>query len=198
MPRVSQEESFPKKVLLDVLHATGMILTCACHLPSAAYLDRKTYEAICKAKERRAVWQALKRLEKQKLLSVEKKGERVVIEFTAKGKTAILQENIRQIKELLPRGEYCVVCFDVPEQIRHVRWFLRDFLKEAGFEKVQKSVWRSPYNVIEPFYELVQTMDIEDWIQIFQAKQVTQLSKNKPWISLKKQRALLKQRRKTQ
>lgn len=145
-----------------------MFLGSAGHLPSIAYMNRRSYERICAARERREARQMLKRLEQQKLIAVRKRGEDVVITLSAKGKTAALKQHLKNISKKLPRGTYCLVSFDIPEDVQGTRRVLRDFLKyDLGFEKIHKSVWRCNYDIVKELRELIHILKIEDWVKIF-------------------------------
>ena len=52
-------------------------------------------------------------------------------------------------------GRWRVVIFDVPEQRRHDRYFLRQQLKAMDFHLLHKSVWVSPYDPPPFFRELL-------------------------------------------
>jgi len=73
----------------------------------------------------------------------------------------------------LPDGRECLVSFDVPEHVRNVRWHIRRLLKNAGFEMVHKSLWKSKSDVVKDFVELIGYLGIQDWIKVYVAEQKT-------------------------
>lgn len=171
MAKVAWKDSNTRSILLDILHATGMVLSSAGHLPSHAYMDRETYNRICAAYERKMARQTLQRMQEQKLLAVKELGERVRIELTPAGKCEVLKIHIRRKQALLPRGEYCLVSFDVPEATRHTREAFRNFLKEVKFERVHHSVWKTRRDVLVPLQELICNLKVERWVKVFRARE---------------------------
>ncbi len=159
-----------KDFFLDLLYLTEVVLTSAGRL-SSAELDRETYEILCKEYEERKARQMLWRLKKQKLLEIRERGEKVIIRLTSKGRTEALKHRIRSVQKKLPPGTWCLVSFDIPEVTKSTRWFLRDFLKQAGFKQVHQSAWCSDRAVIQELRELVRALDIEDWVKVYRARE---------------------------
>ncbi len=59
-----------------------------------------------------------------------------------------------------------MVVFDVPESERHVRDTLRWILSECGFSMLQRSVWMTDKDVVEPLCALLQGANLDRWIRI--------------------------------
>lgn len=70
-------------------------------------------------------------------------------------------------------GQWRIVMFDIEETERRKRNFLRRKLKEMGFKQLQKSVWVSPFDVIEEVRELVNDNNLHQNFWYFWANSVT-------------------------
>lgn len=81
--------------------------------------------------------------------------------LTPKGEVKLLQlEMIETVQRpLLPGGQWLIVFFDVPEDQRRMRDFLRSQLRFLGFEPVQKSVWVTRTDV---------RLQLRKWLEVHQ------------------------------
>ncbi len=92
----------------------------------------------------------LKNLEKKELIQIiEKNGEAHV--YLKSGWTpVILKYSLKPLLTLKRRkkrwnGKWFIIIFDVPEDQRNKRDYLRNFLREIGFYQYQQSVYIFPY-----------------------------------------------------
>ncbi|MBU0531609.1 hypothetical protein KJ910_03940 [Patescibacteria group bacterium] len=114
---------------------------------------------------------AQKRLVEQELIHLDEIGDAVVVKLSTRGRVEALKNRICETKKQLTKGRACLVIFDIPEHVRNVRWCLRSILKEAGFQNVQLSVWKTEKDIIHDFRELIGELKISDWVQVYVAKQ---------------------------
>lgn len=103
-------------------------------------------QKIPKAKIKRA----LKNLEKNKLLFIEEKNNEIYVHIKDKYNPLILKYSIKSLLEFKKKvkkwkGKWFMVFFDVPEEERIKRDYLRKFLTDLGFYQYQKSVYLFPY-----------------------------------------------------
>ena len=95
------------------------------------------------------VKRTLKLLEKRKILNLVIKNSEVYIEVEDAWNKEILKYSIQSLlamrKKLKWQGKWFLVIFDVPEEQRNKRYYLRKFLKEIGFYQYQQSVYVFPY-----------------------------------------------------
>ncbi|KKP87314.1 MAG: Transcriptional regulator, PaaX family [Candidatus Roizmanbacteria bacterium GW2011_GWA2_35_8] len=95
------------------------------------------------------VKRTLKLLEKRKILNLEIKNNEVYVEVEDIWNIEILKYSIQSLfemrKKLKWQGKWFLVIFDVPEEQRNKRYYLRKFLKEIGFYQYQQSVYVFPY-----------------------------------------------------
>lgn len=64
-------------------------------------------------------------------------------------------------------GRWQMVVFDIPEKSRKTRDRFRDSLKSLGYKQLQKSIWVSPYEVVERTKEIIRSLNIEDDARLF-------------------------------
>jgi len=65
----------------------------------------------------------------------------------------------------------CLVVFDIPERLKKQRNILRKFLKDCDFNRLQKSVWVTKFDVGDLLTDLFKRMGVEKWIKIFICKE---------------------------
>ena len=111
-----------------------------------------------------------KRLVEQELLELEEVENNMYLKLTSRGKIEAIKDLIINTKVELPIGEKCLVSFDIPEHIRNIRWHIRKFLKDAGFEMVHLSLWQSTKDVAENMVCLVKELGATKWIKVFKTK----------------------------
>ncbi len=91
----------------------------------------------------------LKQLEKKKLIQIERKGEEISVTVKNKDDVSILKYSLREVLNLKKKkkwqGKWFIVVFDVPEEERNKRNYLRSFLKEISFYPYNQSVYVFPY-----------------------------------------------------
>lgn len=94
--------------------------------------------------------------------------------LTPKGMGKILKIK-RRIKNKKKRrdGHLIMIIFDIPENKRMKRDFLRSVLMELGYEPLQKSVWVSPYDVYKETEEAVRSYKIIPYVKLFLIKELT-------------------------
>lgn len=94
---------------------------------------------------------AIKRLERQKLISISEAKGLTRIELLDKGRKRILTYRIEELKLKRSKwdGVWRLVIFDIPEKRRVARDFLRAKLRELGFYQLQKSVLITPWECKE-------------------------------------------------
>lgn len=92
----------------------------------------------------------LANLERKEIIAIEEKGEEVYVHIKDKNNISILRYSIKALldsrrKRQKWNSKWVLVFFDVPEQQRNKRDYLRKFLKDLGFYQYQKSVYLFPY-----------------------------------------------------
>lgn len=126
---------------------------------------------------------ALTRLVKKGFIRFENIGRKKYARITEKGKSFLLYEQQRAALSTGQRRRwdkrFRIVMFDVPERRRPIRIKLRTTMKQAGFLRLQDSVWVYPYDC-EDFiallkadlhigkdvlYTVVEKIENDDWIR---------------------------------
>lgn len=91
----------------------------------------------------------LKQLEKRRLIHLERKGEDVYVTLKNKNDISVIKYSLREIMNLKRKKEWkkkwFMVAFDVPEEERKKRNYVRGFLREIGFYPYNQSVYVFPY-----------------------------------------------------
>lgn len=94
---------------------------------------------------------------------IEKKG-RTTYKITEKGRNCL--EKFLFDKETWD-GKWRIVIFDIPEEKKKLREMLRRTLKNSGFKQLQRSVWVSPFDVLDEMEQLVEDHDLHDCLWYF-------------------------------
>jgi len=121
---------------------------------------------------RRKAFELIRRLKIAGYIEMEKRGKKAAYTLTDKGKVKIIKYKISQCK-LLPKGQFVMVIFDIPESQRRLRNELRWVLKQNKFIPVQLSVWASKQRVYKEIKDLIFELGIEKWVTIFYAHDIS-------------------------
>ena len=87
--------------------------------------------------------------------------------LTSKAKARIFKIKSKNIKrKKLPKGQWLMVFFDIPETRRRDRNFLRSVLINLGFEQLQKSVWISPFDTQELLRDFIRDNNLGQFVKL--------------------------------
>ncbi|MFH1142238.1 MAG: hypothetical protein ABIH67_04020 [Candidatus Uhrbacteria bacterium] len=167
---MSEAVSNTKEFFLDMLYMFGVFLASGYSIPPQFVCDRYAYKRYCERWERNERYRILRDLKQQKLLRIQRKGDKVILELTQKGRAEALKQRMIKDKNVLPENIFCLVSFDIPEYTRKSRDVLRNFLKNIGFKQLHQSAWYSNIDLVEPMCELIKELKIEKWVVVFRAK----------------------------
>lgn len=174
-----------KKILVGILEHTLDCVETFADAFKYPHICQNNYQDDCykfigetkRVQDRKYLKEELRRLKNQKFIEERKRGNRLILCLTDKGKKAALRHQITECNKLL-KNKYYVVVFDIPESERNVRFFFRRFLKEADFVQLQKSVWVTQKEIFKPLKELIQAAEAEKWIHIITAADISNFSFN--------------------
>lgn len=110
-------------------------------------LPRAEVDAIERSVERRKKRWLLAQLKRRKLIEEQERGMRLSYALTKKARIELLIFSLRKKKAPLPRGQFCMVTYDIPESHRTTRALFRRLLKASGFIRIHGSVWVSQTDV---------------------------------------------------
>mgnify|MGYP003382223627 CR=1 FL=1 len=80
---------------------------------------------------------------------------------------AYIEKAQRNSVQRLQDGQSMLVIYDIPEDLAPKRRELRSLLRELEFAQVQKSVWQTPYNHLEPVLATIAMLHIKPYVQVF-------------------------------
>jgi len=124
-----------------------------------------------KAQERKWERGIINRLKQKELIEIEKRAGEVFVALTQEGAKEYLRQKVFAA-DLYEDDHECLVVFDVPESKRKVRKMLREFLSDAGFIPIQKSVWISKFMAGEALGRLFSTTETRHWIRIYEVREL--------------------------
>lgn len=102
--------------------------------------------------------QAIKDLSKMNYIKIDKNNKKVYL--IDKGALELLRFKILRSRPEWDK-KWRMIIFDIPENRRRQRDFLRKRLKWLGFKELQKSVWIFPYDIRKEIEELLTICDFE-------------------------------------
>lgn len=143
-----------RKVL--TLLGAGTVLTLSFLIAPTAAMLAKPFLDEKRARERDAWKQfnprylrtTIKRLQKEKIVTVENRDGEEIVTLTKHGKRRILTYSLETLSIEKPATwdeRWRLVIYDVPKLKRHLRDLFRETLKNLGFYQLQESVWLYPY-----------------------------------------------------
>ncbi len=124
------------------------------------YLDKLERET---GASRNTLHVTISRAKRAGLLRVDKQGQLVT---TWRGKLKL---------KLRPQGKLrhnLIIIFDIPENQRHNRDTLRSYLRSTYCEQVQKSVWKTKFDIHDELLEVINDLDISPYVTVFVADEV--------------------------
>jgi len=119
----------------------------------------------------------LKNLEKREIVFLEKKDKEVFVHIKDKENICILKYSLKTLLDFKKkkkdwRGKWFLVIFDVPEEQKNKRNYLRNFLHQLGFFPYQKSVYLFPYECREEIAFIKKIVEGESYIKYIMAEEI--------------------------
>ena len=140
------------KIILKIIAASGF-LAMALLAPNAvqvlgAFQNKKKG----KYNPSHHIKSTIFRLKNQGLIKFQKKDGKTFVRLTNKGREKLLRYRLQEVFIKKPEkwdGKWRIVIFDIQEEKRGLRDFLRRELINLGFVRLQDSVWVYPYDCKE-------------------------------------------------
>ena len=161
------------KLLISVVEA-GVSITSELLFPGRG--DPAKWE---RAKKRGTLKTAIKRLEKQKVISWEDINGELRLVLTENGKKKVFQHRLSELKIEKPSkwdGLFRLVIFDIPEGKKSARDMLRRKLKELEFQQLQKSVFVTPYECRDEIDFLKNVYEVAPYVSYVLAKEIPDIT----------------------
>ncbi|MDO8516041.1 MAG: CRISPR-associated endonuclease Cas2 [bacterium] len=125
--------------------------------------------------DRMRVASLLYKLKRDGLVKERVAGSKKILVITAQGKEKLsllktkVARNIPSRKYVSTRSTaWTIVAFDIPEQERKKRNWLRQTIIHLGFTMIQKSVWMGKVVLPEEFLDDLSGLHMMDYVQIFE------------------------------
>jgi DNA-binding transcriptional regulator PaaX len=151
-----------------------------------AFFDYKEFRKFLYGGAPNGFYNSFYNLQKSKYIIVKKHNDNKFIHLTAKGKKIVTELLIKtKIKNQKWDGQWRIIIFDIPENRRRFRDNMRQSLLNLGFIKLQKSVWITPYNIIDDLYNIIPGFREGDWFEYVEAKHVSSEKRLKEYFGLK-------------
>ena len=99
-------------------------------------------------------------------------GKKAIL-LTPKGVQKITKLKYKKLKKKKRKdGRWEMVIFDIPETKRQKRDSLRELLKLLGYSQLQKSIWVSPYDVLEETQKIIINLKLEKHVRLLLIEEV--------------------------
>lgn len=152
--------------VLKVLAVGGIVVGSAI-MPALPMILVKSYK-IWKEVNSSDMGRIIKRLQKQEMISIKEKDNKIAIELTEKGKKRLVEydfENIK-IKAKKRDGKWRLIIFDIPEGKKSSRDVFRRKLLQIGMIRLQDSVFASAFPCRDEVDFLSHYLEISDFVTI--------------------------------
>lgn len=116
-------------------------------------------------RDARSARQALRNLQRQRYVTARRIGQRLMVSLTPKGRLANLARELAQGFPL-PQGVYVAVAFDIPVTENAARRRFRLLLRQAGFIRLQQSLWLSSSDIYAGITNYVKRCKLERWVNV--------------------------------
>lgn len=113
-----------------------------------------------------------------------------LIEMTGSGNKKVRiskkgREKIKELKSKLPDRHYkkedqdqvVIISFDIPEKLRRKRNWLREVIRNLGFNMIHQSVWFGKTKIPENFVKDMGDLKILEYVEIFEISKTGTLNK---------------------
>jgi len=159
--------SMNKIKTLDVLKvvAAGGIIIGSAVVPSLPMILVGAIK-LWKDVNRTDLGRIIKRLEKQEMIAIREKGNKISIEITEKGKRRLLEYDFENIQRKAKRrdGKWRIIIFDIPEDKKRNREAFRSKLVQLECIRLQDSVFVSAFPCKEEIDFLCHYLEISDYV----------------------------------
>ena len=120
---------------------------------------------------------SLKSLQKRKLIFIKKEKNQATVYLSEKGKRKTIRYSLKKLLSIKKKkkkwqGLWFIVFFDVPEEERTKRDYLRKFLRDIGFVSYQKSVYVFPFECKEEVKLIKKIVEGGEYIRYVVAKEI--------------------------
>jgi len=171
------------KFLWDLYHALEQIENV---LEPSDIFRLRTFSQLCypekfrfwkdyeKRRRKKQFGQFINYLKKKKYIKIKNLKEGKGILLTTKGKQKALRMKYKLNPKLKKRKDkkWIMVIFDIPEKMRKYRDDFRNHLYDLGFQKLQQSVWISPYDIRKDLEEIIRIYSLDKFVRIFLIKEI--------------------------
>src|SRR3989344_3197224 len=114
------------------------------------------------------------------LIEKTNKNNEIKIKISEKGK-----KKLKYLKNRLPYRKYSkekqravvIISFDIPERLRKKRRWLREVIKNLGFEMIHQSLWTGKVKIPKEFILDLENLKILEYVEIFQISKTGTLKK---------------------
>ena len=132
---------------------------------------RKEY---ARKRDRRQFGQFLHYLKKKGYIQIKKLEHKRGVLLTPQGVARALEvKRVLKGKQKRPDGKWQMIIFDIPEKRRGARDSFRIALIDLGYEKLQESVWVSPYDVAEETEKVTRDHNLDSYIRTFLIEEIS-------------------------
>jgi DNA-binding transcriptional regulator PaaX len=126
--------------------------------------------------ERNRVWKAIKYLEEQNRIQLQKKGNRHYMYMTETGEMKLAEEEIWELA-IRPQkkwdGVWRLVLCEVPVSLSRNRALFREKLADMGLREYQQSVYISPHDCFKEVEAIAEWCGIFDYVRFVKATEVS-------------------------
>jgi hypothetical protein len=131
------------------------------------------WEQYKEKKERERFKKLVSYLKIKGYLNIKDLKNRKAVMITPKGLEKILHIKINSGEmEKRPDKKWQMVLFDIPEQKRRDRDFFRGQLKYLGYQKLQKSIWVCPYDVLKLTQQLIKDYKLDRFVRLLLVEEI--------------------------
>jgi DNA-binding PadR family transcriptional regulator len=118
---------------------------------------------------KKQLYDTVERVRRQGWIEKKVVEDQIFYSLTAKGRVKQLVFKLRIARK--QRGEQSTfLIFDIPEEKRTYRTFLRRLLKQMKFTAIQKSVLVTPFILPQEFYDLLKEMDLLRFVKVIEGR----------------------------
>lgn len=179
------------KKILDVFADILIATKWDYRLPSIYYPFGKLIKTLLEEKKlkKKQIKKALYDFKKRKLIEIIEDKDKVKIYFKDNFKNKVITHSIKLLLDFKKKkkhwdGRWFIVFFDVPEEEKQKREYLRRYLKRLGFYPYQKSVYIFPFECEKEVNLIKKIVEGAKYMKYIIAEKIEEEEKIKRYFNL--------------
>ncbi len=133
-----------------------------------APLGTSFWRTLERRRNRKQFFQFINYLKRKGYIEIANLKEKQCILLTPRGENKVLKLRFKLTnKKKRKDKKWIMIMYDIPEKKRRNRGLLREVLQSLEYQRLQKSIWVSPYDVLKETKKAIVEYSLDSYVNIF-------------------------------